>query len=661
MRQRREVMADFAFGGEFVWWPDPEVVERSNLKRFMRNTGARSLDDLYPRSLKDVARFWDAALADLDIQFYQPYTQIAEFSGGIEWPVWCVDGVMNIAHNCLDKWVAAGAGGRVALRWEGEEGQTRALTYAELTAEVAKAANALRALGVGKGDAVGLFMPMIPEIVVALLAICKIGGIVVPLFSGYGDGAVVSRLSDAGAVALFTADGMLRRGKLVLMKPVADAAAAHVPSLRHVIVVSRLGEGDMCEEIETTAGRDHWWHELVAGQADRAPTEQTSAEDPLMLIYTSGTTGQPKGAVHTHCGFPIKAALDLSHCFDLKQDDVLYWITDMGWMMGPWEVWGALLLGAGLLLYDGAPDYPQVDRQWALVERHGVTGLGVSPTLIRSLRPHGREPAHKHDTASLRWVGSTGSPWDPDTWLWLFELLGKRTPIINYTGGTEISGAILSSNLLQPIKPAAFSGPATGMSVDVLDAEGKSVRGEVGELAIRLPWIGMTRGFWRDTHRYIEAYWSRFPGVWVHGDWAAVDGDGQWYILGRSDDTIKVAGKRVGPAEVEAVLCSHPAVTLAAAIGVPEEMKGEEIVCFCMLAPGREPTEALRRELMALVIEEMGKPLKPRDIKFVTALPRTRNAKIMHRVIRAAYLGKDAGDVTSLEDPATVEAIKNAH
>jgi acetyl-CoA synthetase len=500
---------------------------------------------------------------------------------------------------------------------------------------------------------------MIPEIAISLLAICKIGGIIVPLFSGYGEGAVASRLNDAGAVALVTADGICRRSKCYQMKPIADAAAAHVPTLRHMLVVERNGE-----EVAMLPGRDHWWHELVARQAPEAETERTSAEDPVMIIYTSGTTGKPKGAVHTHCGFPIKAAQDLSHGFDLKPDDVLYWITDMGWMMGPWEVWGALLLGASVLLYDGAPDYPDVDRQWALVERHSVTGLGVSPTLIRSLRPHGEGPVRRHNVSSLRWFGSTGSPWDPESWSWLFDVVGgRRLPILNYSGGTEISGGILLGNLLTPLKPAAFSGPASGMAADVLDAEGRSLRnepGEVGELAIRQPWIGMTRGFWKDAHRYVEAYWSRFPGIWVHGDWAMVDADGQWYILGRSDDTIKVAGKRVGPAEVEAILCSHPAVTLAAVIGAPDEVKGEEIVCFCTLAPGREPSEGLRAELMALVVEELGKPLKPREIKFATALPRTRNAKIMHRVIRAAYLGKDAGDVSSLEDVGAVEAIRQA-
>ena len=344
---------------------------------------------------------------------------------------------------------------------------------------------------------------------------------------------MASRLNDAGAVALFTADGSYRRGKPILLKPVADAAVAAASGVQHVIVVERIGA-----PVDFVPGRDHWWHELVGSQPDQEDTEHTAAEEPLMVIYTSGTTGRPKGAVHTHCGFPIKAAQDLVQGFDLKASDTLYWMSDMGWMMGPWEVFGALLAGASMLLYDGAPDYPGVDRLWALVEEHGVTGLGVSPTLVRSLHPHGETPIKSHNLSTLRWFGSTGSPWDPQSWLWLFEAAGQgRLPIINYSGGTEISGGILMGNFLTPLKPAAFSGPAPGMAADVLDAEGRPVRGEVGELVIRQPWIGMTRGFWHDAGRYLQTYWSRFPQVWVHGDWAAIDGDGLWYILGRSDDT----------------------------------------------------------------------------------------------------------------------------
>jgi acetyl-CoA synthetase len=379
-----------------------------------------------------------------------------------------------------------------------------------------------------------------------------------------------------------------------------------------------------------------------------------------MLIYTSGTTGRPKGAVHTHCGFPLKAAMDMALGLDLRQEDVLYWMTDMGWMMGPWEVFGTLILGSTMLFYDGAPDYPDVDRLWQLVERHKITALGVSPTLIRSLMQHGDEPVRGHDLSSLRTMASTGEPWNPAPWLWLFNTVGRgRCPIINYSGGTEISGGIVMGNVLLPLKPCAFSGPNVGMAADVVDEIGNSVRGQVGELVVREPWIGMTRGFWRDPERYIETYWSRWPDVWVHGDWAAVDADGLWYILGRSDDTIKVAGKRLGPAEVETVLVHHPAVVEAGAIGVPDEIKGQALVVFCVLAPGYTPSDRLAAELRRLIAEDMGKPMAPKAVLFVPDLPKTRNAKVMRRVLRAAYLGEPAGDLSALVNPEVVEHIRS--
>jgi acetyl-CoA synthetase len=380
-----------------------------------------------------------------------------------------------------------------------------------------------------------------------------------------------------------------------------------------------------------------------------------------MIIYTSGTTGQPKGALHTHCGFPIKSAQDMAHCLDVRSSDCVYWVTDMGWMMGPWLVYGATLLGATMLLYDGAPDHPAPDRLWGLIERHKVSVLGISPTLVRSLMQHGEAPLRRHDISSLRVLGSTGEPWNPDPWNWFFRNVGGgRLPIINYSGGTEISGGILGGNLLLPLKPTAFSAPVPGMAADVVNERGESVRGEVGELVVRRPWIGMTRGFWKDPQRYLETYWSRFPGMWTHGDWAAVDADGLWYILGRSDDTIKVAGKRIGPAEVESVLVGHDAVLEAACVGVPDALKGQEIVCFCVLRPGRTADEFLCQQLRERVAQSLGKPLKPREVLFVRDLPKTRNAKLMRRVVRAALLGEPTGDLSSLENPASVEEIQRA-
>jgi acetyl-CoA synthetase len=647
----------FPFGQPIVWQADAALQQQSNLQAFMDRHGIADYASLYARSIEDVAWFWDAVMEDLGIEFYKPYSTILDLSEGVEFPRWCVDGEMNIVHNCLDKWQATPVRDRVAFRYEGEEGITLTYTYAELHQEVCRCANALRSLGLGKGDAVGLYMPMCPELAIALLAVVKIGGIILPLFSGYGHSAIVSRLVDGGAKALFTTDGQWRRGKAVAMKPVVDLSAAEVPTLRHVIVTRRVG----LDDVPWTPGRDHWWHELVSPQSPEAETERTSAEDVLMIIYTSGTTGRPKGAVHTHCGFPIKNAQDMRHAMDLQAGDVLYWQTDMGWMMGPWVVFGSLLNGATMLFYDGGPDYPDVDRLWSLIERHRITHFGVSPTLIRTLKRFGAEPVDRHDLSTLRMVGSTGSPWDPESWSWLFKtVLHERIPIINYSGGTEISGGIIAGSFFHPAKACAFGGPVVGMDVDVVDEQGNSVRGTVGELVIRQPWIGMTRGFWGDRQRYLETYWSRIPGLWVHGDFAAIDDDGLWYILGRSDDTIKVAGKRLGPAEVEAIINAHESVMESAAIGVPHPIKDQEVVLFCVLKPGLLGDDALRGELLDLVTHELGKPLRPRDVRFVPTLPKTRSAKVMHRIIRAAYLDQPLGDLSSIEDPQTIESIRQS-
>lgn len=652
-----ESATSFPFGQSIAWHPNPDWIADSNLQRFMGAHGIANYDALLERATADIAWFWNAVLKDLNIEFYTPYTQVVDLSEGITFPKWCVDGEMNIIHNCLDKWQTTAVKDRVALRWEGEEGRVRTLTYGDLHTEVCRCANALRALGLGKGDAVGLYMPMTPELCIAFLAIIKIGGIILPLFSGYGPQAVSTRLNDAGAKALFTADGFYRRGKAIAMKPTADEALRSCPTVEHVIVHKRVDLTD----VPWTDGRDLWWETFIDGHTSEAVTERTKAEDVMMIIYTSGTTGRPKGAVHTHCGFPLKGAQDMYHSMDLKPSETMYWMSDMGWMMGPWLVFGTLTIGATMVFYDGAPDFPDVDRLWRMVETHQITHLGLSPVLIRALKTHGTTPIEKHDVSSLRAVGSTGSPWDPESWQWLFEhVLDGKKPILNYSGGTEISGGILCGNFFTSLKPTAFSGPVPGMDADVVNADGHPVRGAVGELIIRQPWIGMTRGFWNDNQRYLDSYWSRFDNIWLHGDFAAIDDDGLWYILGRSDDTIKVAGKRLGPAEVEAILNAHEAVAESAAIGIPHNVKGEEVAAFCVIKAGAVPDETLRQALIARVTEALGKPLKPRVLKFSTALPKTRNAKVMRRLIRATYLNQPTGDTSSLEDPATIDAIRNA-
>lgn len=644
------------FGGEIIWRPTPEYIDHAHLTRFMYQHNIQDFSELQRRSTEDIRWFTESLLNYLDIRFYKPYSQLLDLTDGIAWPHWVVDGKMNIVHNCLDKYMGTPVEARLALIAEDETGNVCTYTYGELWRQVNQFANALRALGLGAGDAIGLFMPMTCEIVVAMLAIAKIGAIILPLFSGFGSGAVATRLADAEAKALITADGFFRRGRVVSLKSTADLAASQVPSLQHMVVLKRAGLA-----INMAPGRDRWWHELVPEQSEAASTEVTSAEQILMVIYTSGTSGKPKGAVHTHAGFPIKAAQDMAFGTDLHPGQLLYWMTDMGWMMGPWLVFGSLILGGTFFLYDGAPDFPGPERLWQMVERHRITTLGVSPTFIRSMVPYGEAPARAHDLTSLRIFASTGEPWNPDPWMWLFETIGEsKRPIINYSGGTEISGGIVMGNPLLPLKPTAISAPCPGIAADVFDEHGKPVRGQVGELVIKAPWIGMTRGFWRDPQRYIETYWSRWPDVWVHGDFAAIDNDGLWYILGRSDDTIKIAGKRLGPAEVESILVSHPAVIEAAAIGVPDEIKGNALVVFCVVSPGHSAIETIRDELQNLISNSLGKPLSPKAVLFVKDLPKTRNAKVMRRVIRAAYLGQDPGDVSSLVNPEAVEEIHQA-
>ena len=638
---------------EIAWRPTAEYINRSRLNAFIERHGLRDFQELLSRSTGDPEWFWRAVLDDLGIEFYEPYTRVLDTSRGIPWARWCVGGRMNIVHNCLDRWMGTPVADRHAFRYETEDGQSGSWTYTELWQSVNQCAAGLEAIGVRKGDRVALFMPMCPELIVAFFAVIRLGAIVLPLFSGYGADAITTRLRDSEATILVTADGFLRRGVPVRMKPIADEAVASAPSVQRVVVVPRLGIDMPMHE------RDVLFADVMEKRGERA-NERTDAEDPLMLIYTSGTTGRPKGAVHTHCGFPIKTAQDMLHCFDVQPGETMYWVSDIGWMMGPWEIFGMTLLGGTFVIYDGALDYPAPDRLWSLVERHRVNILGVSPTLVRSLMRHGEDPVRAHDLSSLRILGSTGEPWNPEPWRWLFDTAGgSRLPIINYSGGTEVSGGLVGGNVLTPLKPTAFAGPPPGIAADVVDDQGRSIRNQLGELVVRAPWIGMTRGFWKDPARYEETYWSRFPDVWLHGDWAEIDEDGQWYILGRSDDTIKVAGKRLGPAEVESVLVEHPAVVEAAAIGVPDEIKGQALVCFCVLRDP-PPDPSLEAELKGLVASRLGKPLRPERIHFVKDLPKTRNAKVMRRVVRAAYVGEPPGDLSALENPQAVAEIERA-
>jgi len=642
--------------GDVVWEPSPEVKERARLTRFMNRHGIEGFEALFKRSIEEPEWFWDAVIHDLGISFYRHYDRVLDESEGPEWPHWFVNGKLNIVQTCLDHWVSGPKAqpDKVALIWEGEPGEVRRLTYAELDREVCRLASALQKLGVEPRDGVGVFLPMVPETAIALLAIAKIGAVIVPLFSGFGAGAVASRLNDAEAKLLICADGFYRRGNVVKMKEVADEALLSCPSVGHVIMLRRV-----VREVPWTLGRDKVWELALEGEPDQLPTHRCDPDHPIMVIYTSGTTGKPKGAVHVHAGFPVKVAQDMAWGFDLGRDDTIFWITDIGWMMGPWLIFGSLSQGATMVLYEGTPDTPGPDRMWRMVADHKVSIFGCAPTLIRSLMGAGDEHPKRHDLSSLRVLGGTGEPWNPEPWLWFFNQVGGgRLPVINYTGGTEIAGGILQGNVLTQLRPCSFSGPIPGMAADVVDDQGESVVGQVGELVVRRPWVGMTNGFWKDRERYVSTYWSRFEGVWVHGDWAYIDPRDQlWYVLGRSDDTLKIAGKRLGPAEVESVLVGHSAVQEAAAVGVPDEIKGEALVVFVVPRPGAAVGDALVEELKDLVARDMGKPLRPKAIHFVPDLPRTRNAKILRRVVKAVYLGLAPGDLTALENPQSLDAI----
>lgn len=641
-----------------VWFPDNAYIESTRLYRWMKKLGFQNYDSFYEKSIQDIEWFWDEAVKELGIEWYQPYKKTLNLDQGMKWPHWFVDSKSNVVHNAVEKWASCEqTKDKVALIWESDDGQVIRYSFQELQDEVIRAANGLIASGIQKGDVVSIYMPMIPETVIAMLAIAKIGAIFSPAFSGYGAEAVATRINAAKAKMLITADGFLRRGKQVMMKLEADRAVGLSPTIEKVVVVRRLNH-----DIPWNDKLDISWDSFLEnGQKLQCSpkTVEMESNEPLMLLYTSGTTGKPKGAVHTHTGFPIKAAFDAGVVMDVKQGDTLFWYTDMGWMMGPFLIFGGLLNGASILLFEGTPDYPNPDRIWEVASKHGVTHLGISPTLIRSLMKHGETWVQKHDLSRLKAIGSTGEPWNPEPWLWLFEKVGqKRIPIINYSGGTEISGGILCNVLIRPIGPITFNSAVPGMDVHVYDENGKPVVGEVGELVITKPWVGMTNGFWNEPDRYENSYWNRWPDTWVHGDWVIKDEDGFYTITGRSDDILNVAGKRLGPAELESILVEHPAIVEAGTIGIPDDVKGEAAVCFAVLKDKQPDTDIIKKEAMELVVQKLGKALKPKEIFFVQDLPKTRNAKVMRRAIKAAFLNKDTGDLSSLENPHTVDMIR---
>lgn len=641
---------------DLIWEPTAKYVDNANVTRLMRRHGIRDFWELVRRSRDDIEWFWNAVVDDLGIDFFTPYTRILDASQGPEWPKWFIGGTLNLTYNCVDRHAASELRDGPAVVWEGEDGATRTWTYGELEAEVNRVANGLTKLGVGPGDPVGVYLPMVPEAVAALYGIAKIGAVYLPIFSGFGAPAIATRLNDARAKALITAESFYRRGGRVSQKEVADEAVDESPSIEHVVVFQRFDDSDI--ELRE---RDLLWSHAFGGESDELDAPALDPETPFMIAYTSGTTGTPKGSVHVHGGFLVKIAEEVAYQLDVKRDDVLYWVTDMGWIMGPLEMVGGHAAGASVLMYEGAPNFPAPDRLWSMCHSHAVSVLGISPTLVRALMPAGEEPVKSHDLGKLRILASTGEPWNPEPYRWFSDVVGGgRLPIINLSGGTEVGACFLGQSPVIPTRVCSLGSPSLGMAADVFDAEGHPVRGEVGELVCTKPWPSQTRGFWGAPKRYIDTYWRRWPGVWQHGDWASIDSDGYWYLHGRSDDTLNIAGKRIGPAEFESAAVDHPAVIECAAVGIPDEMKGTAVWCFCILRPEIEPTDSLRGEIKKTISSELGKAFMPAEVRFVEELPKTRSAKILRRAIRAKVLGEDLGDLSSLENPSALEAVEKS-
>jgi acetyl-CoA synthetase len=609
---------------------------------------------LYDESLRDPEGFWSRQAETL--RWSRKWDKVLEWKA--PFAKWFLGGTLNLSENCLDRHVSTWRKNKAAIIWEGEPGETRTLTYQELLREVGRFANVLKALGVHKGDRVGIYMPMIPEAAIAMLGCARIGATHTVVFGGFSSEAVRDRMNDAEAKVIITADGGYRRGQVVPLKANVDGALKGTKTVQHVVVVRRTGE-----QVGFQAGRDHWWHELMAAASPVCPAEPVDAEHPLFILYTSGTTGKPKGVVHTTGGYLLQSALTTKLVFDLKDEDT-YWCTaDIGWVTGhSYVVYGPLAIGATTLMYEGAPNYPEPDRLWDLVEKHRVSIFYTAPTAIRAFVRWGEQWPRKHDLSSLRLLGTVGEPINPEAWMWYRAVIGGgRCPIVDTWWQTE-TGAIMITPLpgAVPTKPGSGTLPFFGVDADVVDKDGQSVPpGSGGYLVIKKPWPSMLRTVYKDPDRYVEQYWKRFPGIYFTGDGARRDQDGYFWIMGRVDDVINVAGHRLGTMEVESALVSHAKVAEAAVVGRPDELKGQALVAFVTPKGGLKADETLRGELKEHVVREIGSIARPEEIRFTDALPKTRSGKIMRRLLRDIAAGKETvGDTTTLEDYSVLAKLR---
>jgi acetyl-CoA synthetase len=652
---------------EIVHRPDREFVESTNVYEFAQAHDL-AVDEVVEYTADNVEWFWDEVIDYLDLEFYEDYDQVRDDSEGPQFTEWYPGGELNIAHNVVDRHARRDSPTRntVSTIWEGEDGQIREITYHELHRQTNKVANALRERGIEAGDTVGLYMPMVPEVVSILYGCFKVGAVAVPIFSGFGVDATATRIEESGCSVLFTGDGFYRRGSEIYLKDTADEAIEEAAgrldgtAVEHTIVYDRFGSR-ADDAIPWTDDRDEWWDEAVESQDDEFDTVALESSGESMLLYSSGTTGRPKGIVHTHAGALVQAAKEIYFGFDHEDHDRFFWVSDIGWMMGPWTLIGNHAFGGTVFMYEGAPDHPEPDRFWEMIDRHDLSVFGISPTAIRALRKQGDEWVEGHDLSSLRLLGSTGEPWDPESWKWFYENVGSgECPIINISGGTEIMGCFLMPMPHQELKPCTLGGPGLGMDIDVVDGDGESIvdTGERGFLVARDSCPSMTRSLWEGDERYVEEYWSTWEDLWDHGDWAQRDEDGFWFLHGRADDALNVAGRKVGPAEVEGALIEYPDVNQAAAVGAPDDTTGTAVIAYVITEPGVEETDDLREQLREQVGEELGKPFRPREVLFVDEFPKTQSGKIIRRAISSVYQGEDLGDMSSIENPGALEEIE---
>lgn len=616
----------------------------------MQKHGISSLEELSQKAKDDLEWFWQSVDEDIGIIWDVPYTTILDISKGIAWPRWFVNGKTNIYKSSVEKFAKQNPQ-KIAYHFVSEDGQTSNISYSELDSKVSKLANGLKSIGIQKGDVIAIYLPMIEEAILAILAASKIGAVQTVIFSGYSSESLHIRLQDCKAKALFVSDGFYRKGKPVSQKQDSEIAVKDT-SVEKIIVVSYKGI-DNYEKSDKII----FYHNLVSSQNDLCDTEILDSDDPLFILYTSGTTGKPKGVIHAHGGFSVFAGYQTAYLIDMNQNDTLFWSADIGWITGlVWNVYGLLITGASAIIYDGALDFPRIDRIWKMLSDYQATIFGISPTAVRLFKKNNVEPLKSYSLDKIKNIPTTGEPLDKDSWWWLFEKVGnKKIPIMNLSGGTEIGGAMLSVFPGMKLKPSTVGIPVPGINLDVFDDDGNSIKNKNGYLVIKSPWPAMTRGLLNDDERYLETYWSKFKNIWFHGDYVFVDEDNLWYMRGRTDDVINISGHRMSTAEIEHAVISHEKIFDAASIAIPDDITGEAIVVFFVTDDKLEI--GLESEISNYVSKKIGKVARPKFVFQLSDLPKTRTGKIMRRLLKSKLLGKDLGDLSSLENPNILDEI----